>query len=61
MARPLRVHERCCLECQPAEAIEVQRRRALRGHDFWPSSEELEQLPLLYATEGVPLGDRTIW
>lgn len=32
----------------------------LRGHDFLPDLPTLAMIPVLYATERVPLGDKTI-
>ncbi len=34
--------------------------RELRGHDFFPSAEQLAQIPALYATDGLPLAEKQI-
>ena len=54
------VHERCCYHCYPTEYDDDFERRRRRGHDFWPSDEELQAMPKLYATERTPLRDRVV-
>jgi hypothetical protein len=34
--------------------------RELRGHDFFPPAEELAQVPVLYATDGLSLTEKQI-
>lgn len=36
-------------------------RRAERGHDFYPPASELAAIPALYATEHLPVEDKTIY
>lgn len=33
----------------------------IRGHDFMPPEGVLAEIPPLYATEDVPLHDKTVW
>lgn len=33
----------------------------LRGHAFLPDQEELRRVPPLYATERMPLAEKTVW
>lgn len=30
----------------------------IRGHKFWPDQKDLDQIPALYATDGVDLNDK---
>ena len=34
--------------------------RELRGHDFFPPTEELAQIPALYATDGLPMTEKQV-
>ena len=33
----------------------------MRGHDWFPGEDYLAGVPGLYATDGVPLNDKTVW